>query len=44
MQGKEDCIHRIIIVRTWAESREDHNYEPLWDEAEKGGDSVTPCY
>jgi len=44
MQGKLDCIHRIIILRTQAESREDHNYEPLRDEAEKGGDSVTPCH
>ena len=44
MQGKQDCIHRIIILRTQAESGEDHNYKPLRDEAEKGGESVTPCH
>jgi len=44
MQGKEECIHRITILRTQVESREDHNYEPLQDEAKKGGDSVTPYH
>ena len=27
MQGKEDCIHRIIILRIQEESREDYNHE-----------------